>query len=240
MLKELRMDLHVHTCLSPCGDDSMVPRTIVAEAARAGLDGVAICDHNAAANVRAVREAASGSGLAVLAGIEVTTAEEIHLLALFGGQERLDAFADLVKEHLSGRNDPELFGYQIIVEESGEPVGLEESLLIGATDLGVGPVVEAIHRFEGLAVASHVDRESFSLLGQLGFIPEELALDAVELSRHAGPEGGYHLRGLPVLRSSDAHFPEEIGGAFTTFLVEQATVSEIALALTGRQGRRIV
>jgi hypothetical protein len=104
------MDLHVHTCLSPCADNSMVPRAIVERAKHVGLDAVGICDHNAAANVQAVREAGREAGIGVLAGIEVATAEEIHLLALFESEERLQQFAGLVKNHLSGSNNPELFG----------------------------------------------------------------------------------------------------------------------------------
>ena len=167
------MDLHAHTCLSPCADNSMVPRTIVERAKQAGLDAVGICDHNAAANVQAVREVGREAGIGVLAGLEVTTAEKIH-------------------------------------------------------------------RLGGLAIASHVDRQIFSILSQLGFFPAELDLDGVELSRHSGAEEHYELRSLPVVRSSDAHFPEEIGGAFTTFFVEEATVAEIGMALAVRDGRRIV
>jgi PHP family Zn ribbon phosphoesterase len=240
MLRSLRMDLHVHTCLSPCADNSMVPRAIVERAKHVGLDAVGICDHNAAANVQAVREAGREAGIGVLAGIEVATAEEIHLLALFESEERLQQFAGLVKNHLSGSNDPELFGDQIVVQKDGDPTALEESLLIGATNLVVSRTVEEIHRLEGLAIASHVDRQTFSILSQLGFIPAELDLDGVELSRHSGPEEYYELRSLPVVRSSDAHFPEEIGSSFTTFLVEEATVAEIRMALAARDGRRIV
>ncbi len=234
------MDLHVHTCLSPCAELSMVPRTIAERARQTGLDAVGICDHNAAANVQAVCEAGREAGIAVIAGMEVTTAEEIHLLALFDSEEQLQEFADLVRNHLSGSNDPEFFGDQIVVEKNGDPVALEEGLLIGATDLGVKRTVKEIHRLYGLAIACHVDRQTFSILSQLGFIPAELDLDAVELSRHAGPEEHYELRSLPVVRSSDAHFPEEIGSAFTTFFVEEATVAEIGMALSAREGRKIL
>ncbi|UCF99043.1 MAG: PHP domain-containing protein [Spirochaetaceae bacterium] len=237
------MDLHVHTCLSPCGDNSMVPATIIERAQGAGLQGIAICDHNAAANASAVREAGMEAGIGIIAGMEVSSAEEIHLLALFDSFANLQTFADLVKEHLSGENNPDLFGDQIVVDKSGDPVALETALLIGAADLGIGRIVEEIHGLEGLAIASHVDKQNFSLLSQLGFVPDDLALDAVELSRHAGPLERYPLAkigNLPLVRCSDAHFPEEIGQAYTTFLVKEVTVSEIALALAGNQGRKIL
>jgi PHP family Zn ribbon phosphoesterase len=240
MLKEFRMDLHIHTCLSPCGDNSMVPPTIIQRALGTGLQGIAICDHNSAANVLAVRTAGAEAGLGVVVGMEVSTAEEIHLLALFDGDFQVNTFADLVKAHLPGVNDPQVFGDQIIVDRHGNPVALEEALLIGAVDLEIGRIVEEIHRLDGLAIASHVDKQAFSLLSQLGFIPPDLGLDGVELSRHAGAREQYPLRGLPVVRCSDAHFPEEIGKADTTFMVEEATVAEIGLALAEKRGRRIV
>lgn len=240
MLKELRMDLHIHTCLSPCGDISMVPPTIIERALGAGLQGIAICDHNTGANVAAVRAAGAEKGLQVIAGMEVTTAEEIHLLALFDREIGLNAFDELVKAHLSGANDPHAFGDQIIVDKHGDPVALEEVLLIGAVDLEIGRIVEEVHRLNGLAIASHVDKQTFSLLSQLGFIPPDLDLDGVELSRHAGTQEQYPLRDLPVIRCSDAHFPEEIGQADTTFVVQEATVAEIGLALAQKRGRRVV
>ena len=240
MLKVHRMDLHIHTCLSPCGDNGMVPPTIVDRALRAHLGAIAVCDHNAAANVAPVRKAAGETDLEVIAGMEVTTAEEIHLLALFDGEVEIKACADLVAAHLSGANDPQLFGDQIVVDHRGDPVALEEALLIGAVELEIGRIVEEIHRLNGLAIASHVDKQAFSLLSQLGFIPTELGLDGVELSSHAGRPDQYPLRGLTVVRFSDAHFPEEIGRAHTSFLVEEATVAEIRLALAGKRGRRVV
>jgi hypothetical protein len=152
MLKEFRMDLHIHTCLSPCGDNSMVPPTIIQRALGAGLQGIAICDHNSAANVLAVRTAGAEAGLGVVVGMEVSTAEEIHLLALFDGDFQVNTFADLVKAHLPGVNDPQVFGDQIIVDRHGNPVALEEALLIGAVDLEIGRIVEEIHRLDGLAI----------------------------------------------------------------------------------------
>jgi predicted metal-dependent phosphoesterase TrpH len=234
------MDLHIHTCLSPCGDNGMVPPVIVERALAAGLQGIAVCDHNAAANIPAIREAGAEAGLSVIPGMEVTTAEEIHLLALFDGEMGIGAFADLVGSRLPGTNDPDAFGDQIVVDSRGEPVALEERLLIGATDLGIRRIVEEIHGLGGLAIASHVDKPVFSLISQLGFIPPELGLDAVELSRHAGEVHRYPLGDLPVVRSSDAHFPEEIGRAVTAFLVAEATVAEIRLALRRERGRRVV
>jgi hypothetical protein len=240
MLGKYRIDLHVHTCLSPCADNGMVPPAIVRQAARAGLQAIGICDHNSAANVAAVQSAGAGLGLAVLAGMEVTSREELHLLAFFESAAELESFAALIAAHLSGTNEPLLFGDQIVANERGEPLELEEKLLAGAADLGAAELAEAARRRHGLVIAAHIDREAFSILSQLGFIPPELSLDAVELSVHAGTEGPYRSHGYPIVRSSDAHFLEDIGRASSLFRLAEPTVSELGKALRGVEGRRIL
>jgi PHP family Zn ribbon phosphoesterase len=240
MLELYRMDLHVHTCLSPCADNGMVPPAIVAAAVRAGLQAIGVCDHNSAANAAAVQSAARGRDLAVLPGLEVTSREEVHLLTFFENAEELAAFAGLVSAHLSGTNEPSLFGEQIVVDERGEPLELEERLLAGATDLGAAELAEAAHRQRGLVIAAHIDREAFSVVSQLGFIPRELGLDAVELSVHAGAEGPYRRHGYPIVRSSDAHFPEEVGRASSLFRLAEPTVSELGKALRGVEERGLL
>jgi PHP family Zn ribbon phosphoesterase len=234
------MDLHVHTCLSPCADNSMTPPAIAARAAAAGLAAIAVCDHNTGGNVEAVRIAGRRRGVEVVAGLEVTSAEEVHLLAYFADAGALSRFEKVVAQHMSGTNDPRYFGDQILADEDGEPTGVEERFLLGACELTVARLVEQIHALEGLAVASHVDKEAFSLISQLGFVPAELALDAIELSPHSPPSEEYHRHGLPILRSSDAHFLEDIGGSRSCLLAQQATFAELAGALRGTGGGALV
>ena len=230
-------DLHIHTCLSPCADTEMTPSAVVRQSLRQGLDLIAICDHNSAENVAAVRRAAQPAGLAVIGGMEITSREEVHVLGLFGEQGLLRAAQDLVYDHLAGENDPDTFGEQLVMDERDEVVGHNPRLLIGATDLGLEDVVRAVHEFGGTAIASHVDRPSFSVLGQLGFIPEGLGLDGVEVCAETAPP---LPEGLGVVRSSDAHRPEEIGARRTRFLVAQPTAGEIRLALTKARGRSVL
>jgi len=234
------MDLHVHTCLSPCADNSMTPPAIAARAAAAGLAAIAVCDHNTGGNVPAVQTAGRRHGVEVLAGMEVTSAEEVHLLALFADACALGSFESEVAGHMTGTNDPRYFGDQILADENGEPTGLEERLLLGACDLSVGDLVERIHGLGGLVVASHVDKEAFSLIGQLGFVPPELALDAIELSPHSPSDMEFRRYGLPILRSSDAHFLEDIGGSHSCLRAERATFVELAGALRGTGGGALV
>ena len=182
MLRRFRADLHIHTCLSPCGSLSMVPGVIVEEARRKELDVIGICDHNATENVPAVRKAAEKRRIVVLGGMEITSEEEVHVLALFDNDEKLFELQKKVYDNLPGRNDERVFGEQVIVNENDEVVDVNDRLLIGATGLPLQAIVDAIHSLCGLAIASHVDRESFGIIGQLGFIPEGLPLDALEVS----------------------------------------------------------
>ena len=227
-----RVDLHVHTCLSPCADNGMVPTRIVARALEAGLQAIGICDHNSAGNVAAVREAADGVPLRVLGGMEITTSEEAHILALFDEPEGLRRLESLVQAGLEGLNDPEAWGDQILVDARDQPVGIEERLLAGASALSAERTVREIRALGGLAIASHVDRPAFSLAQQLGFIPPELPLDAVELSwHHRGDRAPFRAFGFPLVSFSDAHFPEEIGRRRTAFRISEPSVAELRQAL---------
>lgn len=236
-MRMVRADLHVHTCLSPCADEQMQATAIVKRARTVGLDVIGICDHNSAQNVTAVVKAGQREGLSVIGGMEVTSREEAHILALFETEDDLMNMQDLVYKNLSGENYEESFGLQTVVDEWDHVVGTNRRLLIGATALSVEQLVDAIHEHHGLAIASHVDRERFSLIGQFGFIPKGLRLDAVEASRPSAVIQGY---GYPVIVCSDAHFLEDIGKSFTCFMVENLSFGEIRKALCNERGRKIV
>ncbi|MFQ6092917.1 MAG: PHP domain-containing protein [bacterium] len=245
MLRSFRVDLHIHTCLSPCGDLEMSPRAIVEAAGNRGLDIIAICDHNSAENVAATVRAASGQPLTVLAGMEITSQEEAHLIALFDETDRVLELQKIVYAHLPKETGIEInIGDQIVVNELDEVEGFNTKLLIGATALSLHKVVKTVHRLGGLVIASHIDRESFSIIGQLGFIPEDLELDAVEISA-ATPleeaETDFSLYGdFPMVTSSDAHFVDDIGKRCTEFLLSEATTEEIKKALLNVDGRKVL
>lgn len=244
-LVEIRADLHIHTSLSPCSDTwRMTPRAIVERAKGLELGMIAICDHNSMRNVEAVQKAAQGSRLVVLPGMEITSSEEVHILGIFQALETAWAMQAFVDENLPGENIPEIFGYQVIMDENDEIVGSEDRLLAGATTLNVEEVVEAIHRFGGLAIASHVDREGFGIIGQLGWVPDTLQLDALEVSwamtRPEARERFPQISKWPLLRSSDAHTPEEMGRASTRLLVSRGGWEELKMALKGEGGRRVL
>jgi len=238
-------DLHVHTCLSPCAGLDLTPMKIVERARQKGLSLIAVTDHNSAENAAAVMAAAKGSDLRVLPGMEVTTAEEAHVVALFETLEGAVALQQVVFDNLTpGKNDENLFGMQVISNEFDEVDGFNERLLIGATSLDLGEIVDTIHRFGGLAVAAHIDREGFSVIGQLGFIPDGMDFDALEISREMSlAQGRARFREyerFPFVTSSDAHNLDEIGTVSTRFRVARPEMDEIRLALSGENGREIV
>lgn len=247
-LRLLRADLHIHTALSPCGSDEMTPPAIVATSLARELDMIAVCDHNTAGNVRAVQEAAAeaGGALAVLAGIEMTSAEEVHVVGLFPDL----ATAESVSERLRVLLPPAdagyyaFFGEQPLLAADGSPVGAETAALALAAPLNLTETVKLIHGVGGLAIAAHVDRKSFSVLSQLGFFPADAGFDGVEVSRYVRP-GSARLEkaaamGLPLTGSSDSHFLEEIGTACTKLLMVEPTFAELALAFAGAEGRNVV
>lgn len=243
MLRVFRADLHIHTCLSPCADLKMSPRNIVSKVLQDKIDIVAICDHNSAENVATAMRVASGRNVTVLPGMEVCTREEIHILAIFEKLESALELQSLVHRHLSGENDPEVFGLQVVANEFDEVVGFQNRLLMGAVDLSIEQVVNEIHHLDGLAVASHIDRESYSIIGQLGFIPDELKLDALEISQNISVEEARNRFGeyqrYQLIQNSDAHFVDDVGKRSTRFLMEEPSFNELAKALRNENGRKV-
>jgi len=174
--------------------------------------------------------------IAVMPGIEITSREEVHILGLFKTEKELEGVQSVVYQNLPGENDESAFGPQTIVDERDRVVGVNTRLLIGATDLALEKVVGLIHDFGGLAIASHIDRQRFGVIGQLGFIPEGLELDAVEVSPDASIQD---WDDFPVITSSDAHSLRDIGRSSTSFFAEGASVEEMGKALRKEDGRRM-
>jgi len=244
MLRKFEADLHIHTCLSPCCESRMSPRRIVEQAKLRGLDIIGICDHNSAENVACAKKVGEKEGFPVIGGIEVTSQEEVHILAFFDEDEDLFELANLIYENLPGINEERVFGKQIVVNEDDEVLSFNKRLLIGATVLPLQQIVERIHSSGGLAIASHIDRESFSIIGQLGFIPDGLSLDGLEVSARTSLEKARlefgEVLDFPLVTFSDAHTLEDVGKSFTGFLIEEANVKEIRKALFGEDGRKVM
>jgi hypothetical protein len=242
MLRTMKADLHIHTCLSPCGELEMSPTGIAEQAKIKEIDILGICDHNSSENVPALIKAAQKHEIVVLPGMEVTSQEEVHILALFDELESALKLQEIIYAHLDGENDEDTFGMQVVVNEEDEVLGFNNKLLIGASTLPVEEVVNTIHSLDGLAIASHIDREGFSLIGQLGFIPEGLALDALEISPAITYQDAMEKFSppFPLTCSSDAHFIADIGKGTTSFYIKEGTTHEIKKALMNAEGRKII
>jgi len=223
----------------------MSPRAVVERARAVGLDLIAVTDHNTTENAAAVIEAARGGGPAVLPGIELTTAEEVHILGLFDPGTGLGPFQAEVFRNLPDVPSKKKFVKdQVLVDAEDYVTGFSPRCLFGATRFSVQEAIDLIHRHGGLAVACHIDRESFSIISQLGFIPPGLALEAVEVSPRLTVDEARAALGpfgpLPAVRFSDAHKPEEIGCATTDFLVASPCLDELRRALAGEDGRKVI
>ncbi len=207
---KLYYDLHTHSCLSPCADDDMTPSHIVGMGYLNGLGLMALTDHNSCANCAPFLAACERYRMAGLPGMELTTAEEIHLLCLFSCLQDALVFDDTLSSHrMQLKNKPEIFGKQLICDDDGHILREEENLLIYATDLMLEDALDLVHAHNGIAYPAHIDREANGIEAILGTIPPQIPFPAMEL--HDGEkEAAYrekypHTAALPYLVCSDAH-----------------------------------
>ncbi|RLD94058.1 MAG: hypothetical protein DRI93_04475 [Aquificota bacterium] len=222
----------------------MSPKVIVEEARKKGLDLIAVTDHNACESLVYVKKVADGCGLALIPGMELQTEEEVHLLAYFGSLDAVFSFKEAVYPFLPDvENDPDYFGDQVVVDEDENIVGFEEKLLINSLLLSLDQCVEMVRDFGGFPVPAHVDRESFSIIGHLGFVPEHLGFEAVEVSRATSPEKALEmwpeLSKYVLLSFSDAHYPGDVGAVYTEFYMESPSFEELVRCLRGEGDRRL-
>lgn len=243
-MRTLLADFHIHTLLSPCAEIEMTPHHIVMRAAQYGVDAVAITDHNASANAAAAVEAAKNYGVKVFPGMEVECREEAHIVVLFDTLEQLAAWQKIVDANMSGlKNNAERFGAQFIVDDDDNFIAEEERMLLGPLKLPAAEVIQKVNAMGGMAIAAHVDRPSYSLLMQLGFLPSDMGLAAAEIS----PVGIRELKeqklklalgGLNYVTDSDAHMMDSfINGPKNLITVKSLTVAELKLAIAAEDGR---
>ncbi|HNT44758.1 MAG TPA: PHP domain-containing protein [Syntrophorhabdaceae bacterium] len=248
-MPEFACDLHIHSTLSPCGSLDMSPRAIVEKAREAGLDIIAVTDHNMAENTPYVREAGERSGLVVLAGMELQTMEEVHVIAIFDDYDTAYALQLMVYDLLPPvANDVEFWGDQVVVDGEDNIVRSEERLLISSAGISIEEAVSWIKSHGGIAIASHVDSPTFSIISQLGFVPADIPFDALEI-RDRGKAGDLMpfimRKGLPFVTFSDAHYPGDIGKRRTHLTLDAPDCVSIEGALralgeqslTGQAGR---
>lgn len=243
-MKWFRADLHIHSVLSPCGGLEMSPSNVADQAEKKGIDIIAITDHNACYNLPAYKKVLENKGLVFIPGVEIQTSEEIHVIALFNSIEATLDFGDkLYQSLLPVKNDPDYFGDQVVIDEDENIKRIVDKALINSSTWSFDETFQQLSDYDALVYPAHVDALSFSVIGQLGFIPPHLNINTIEIT--AKGDINKLLKDFPylsqygVIRSSDAHYLDRIGSGFTDFFLEEPSLNEIRKAVLNRDGRLI-
>ncbi len=225
---DYRADFHIHSCLSPCASLEMSLNSIVQRARNAGLNAIALTDHNCGFNLPAFGTICERHGMECLYGMEVTSVEEAHILCLFDQLDVAVDFGAQVYDSLPDfANQPEKFGDQPIIDADEEILGFAEKFLISASGFDIGSLVQEVHGLGGLVIPAHIDRAMYGIIAQLGFLPDE-EFDAVELTAYGDQELAQHF---PIIRSSDSHHLGGLGQAHTDLQMDRLSVAELRSSL---------
>jgi len=243
-VKWFKADLHIHSVLSPCASLEMSPKAVMNMAKQRGLDLISITDHNSAANSLVYQKSAQRAGLDYIFGMEVQTSEEIHVIALFHDYESITNFdRELYQSLLPLDNDPDYFGDQVVIDENENIVRFETRALINSSKWSFEDMLTKIFRYDGFPIPAHVDSASYSVIAQLGFIPQNSGISAVELSAISNKKDLLtkypYVKNFTEIYSSDAHYIVDIGKSVTEVFCEAPTLAELILACENKQGRKI-
>jgi PHP family Zn ribbon phosphoesterase len=244
-MKIFKADLHIHTVLSPCGDLEMSPKRIVQEAKFKNLDIIGITDHNSTRHGDLIKKMAAEVDLFVLTGAEVTTKEEVHCLTFFENPDNLEKFQQYLEKWLPPvKNKPNWFGYQVIVDKDENVIDEEPYLLISGINQSITEVRKKVSDLGGLFIPAHINRPNNSIFSQLGFLPNDLNPDALEIdartNRKQVLEDYPQFAKYTLLKDSDSHMPERIGAVYNQFRIEERSFDEIRKALHRIDGREVV
>ncbi len=228
---KLWYDLHIHSCLSPCGDNDMTPNNIVNMALLKGLDVIAVSDHNSCGNVRSVIKVADGK-LLVIPAMEIETAEEVHILSLFPTIEAAEEMEEIIKSHSSGiMNNPEIFGNQFYMDENDNIIGEETRLLVSATTLDIYETASFVKSLGGIAIPAHIDRSSYSVISNLGFIPPDINFPCVEITEKNLETFSKDYKNYNIITDSDAHYLWDISEKVRCFEADNKKIENILQSL---------
>lgn len=224
---KLAYDLHIHSCLSPCGHEDMTPNNIMNMAKIKSLDLVAITDHNCGKNVAACTKLGDDLDILVLPGMEVQTREEVHMLTYFDSIETLNAFEKQLESYrMKIPNRPDRFGHQWVMDDQDHIIEEYPYALILSLDLSIDELSDLVLKYEGILVPAHINKGSNSLLTNLGFIPPNLKFDYIEIFNQSPyPEALIETYG--VLSNSDAHSLEKINEAEYFMDVESRSLESV-------------
>ncbi len=229
---KLKYDFHLHSCLSPCGDNDMTPYNLVNMAKLMGYDIIALTDHNSCLNCPAAIKVGEEIGLTVVPGMELCTSEEIHTVCLFSSLEKALEFSEYVKTTMPPvMNDESIFGNQYIMDDTDQILGKEDILLTTASGISIDDVVKEVARFGGVCFPAHLDRASYSVLSVLGFMYPEMNFTAAGFTHKAYipqyEEKHELLKGMKHLRNSDAHYLENMVEASEEIELTECTAQAV-------------
>lgn len=228
---KLAYDLHIHSCLSPCGDEDMTPNNILNMAKIKSLDIIAVTDHNSGKNVEACSQLGKTLGILVLPGMEIQTREEVHMLCYFESIQIMNAFENQLEQYrLKVPNRPEKFGNQWVMNAQDQIIEAFPFALILSLNLSINDLYELVHRFNGVLVPAHINKASNSLLTNLGFIPPSLKFDFIEVFKPS-PCPSELLENFEVLSNSDAHSLGQISEPDYFIDVDNKTLEDVILYL---------
>jgi len=243
-MKGFKADLHIHTVLSPCADLDMSPDQIVSQSLKKGLDIIAITDHNSTKQCSVVRRMAEGTGLLVINGCEVNSVEEVHVICLFEDDFGMNEFQLFLDEHIIPMpNHISYFNHQLVVDEENQILEEIDNYLAAPLDVGIDLIEKKVHELNGLFIPAHIDRPINSIYSQLGFIPPELNIDAMQISQQASEAASrekYDIHNdVSLIKCSDAHYLVDIGKGYTSFIINEPTFKEVKWALLQKNGRSV-
>ncbi|MGN1092582.1 MAG: PHP domain-containing protein [Monoglobaceae bacterium] len=232
-------DLHIHSALSPCGDNDMTPNNIVNMSILKGLDAIAITDHNACGNVRAAMKVAEDK-IIVIPGMEIETAEEVHMVSLFPDIESAEEMERIIRKNsIPVENKVEIFGNQYYMNENDEIIGEEPNLLVTATGLDIYSVVNNVKDLGGVVYPAHIDRSSYSVLSNLGFIPPDLNFTTVEITAKNREKMEPEYSDYDIVTSSDAHYLWDISEKTYNLDICDKNIDEILSKLSDKKIRNL-
>lgn len=240
-MKKFRADLHIHSVLSPCASLEMSPKKIVEAARKKEIDIIGIADHNSIWNLETFSKLADDD-LHILYGMELQTESESHLLILFDDYNNAYNFGTKIYDKLPDiENKPDIFGDQPVVDEKDNILRFEKKLLLQSVLIDIYEAFKLAKKYNGLVIPSHINRDTYSIVSQLGFIPEDIKFDAFEIDKNMTVDSAISKYGREYIfvKNSDAHYLKDIGTATTNYHIKEVTIEELKKAFNSLEGRKI-
>lgn len=241
-MNKYKADLHIHSVLSPCADLLMTAKAVIEKAKQLGIEIISLTDHNSAENAEVFNYFCELNNILFIPGMEVETKEEIHVLTFFPDLKTLNKWQQIIYKSLPEiKNDEEFFGPQILIDFYDSYKAKNDKMLSAAVNIPLSEVIKETNNLGGIAIPSHLDRKK-SIISQLGFLPDDINIEVVEISKNADPENFRKKHKIAekinIIKNSDSHFLKDIN-SYITLIMKEKSFSEFLLALKSEKGRKI-